>query len=662
VTRIAFVSRGIHPLGGGGIGVQVAGACAALTGVAEVTVVTSSTNKEGILELQRAHDPELPQGVRFAFVEEPEPGAFGSYYSFMHLYSARVYETLEEVYGGDGPDVIEFADFLGEALVTVQARRAVEPFLRNTAVCVRLHTSAEMCSILDGYVDDEFETRMVFAAERHALRYADYILPPAGEVLTTYERFYGADELATARVIRPIVPQSELAAEGDRHADPDTLRLLYMGRLERRKGVEDLIRAITGLRGDGWTLTLLGGDTNTAPLGVSMRDRLAMAAGEDPRIRFVDGLPRAEVGRLIHEHDVVVCPSRWECWPSVILEAFQANRPVLATPTGGMTEMVGETGAGWLTDGRSDTALSESIERLLENRDAVGGLIESGAPRRAYERLNDPDVFRSEYARLVPTRSPRTAASTPLVSVVIPYFKLDRYIEDTVRSVFEQDHPRLEVIVVNDGSFRPEDLVLAELASRYPIRVVTKENAGLGRARNVGIRNSNGRYVVPLDADNMIRPSFVSRCLEVLEEDSSVAFATTWSLYLDDVGDPLEDGKTGFQPIGNSSPAVLRDNVAGDATALIRRRVFDLGHWYSPDLTSYEDWQFYRELHMAGLYGRVIPKRLLLYRVRGGSMLREIGMPQVSRLFGEMEAQLRERRIEWESKSDSAFQPPTPTP
>jgi hypothetical protein len=393
-----------------------------------------------------------------------------------------------------------------------------------------------------------------------------------------------------------------------------------------------------------------------------MRDTLSMAAGDDPRFRFVDGVPRNEVGRLIHEHDVVVCPSRWECWPSVILEAFQANRPVLATPTGGMAEMVRETGAGWLTEGRGDGPLVDAIDRLVANRDAAARLIESNAPRRAYERLNDPDVFRSAYSGLSPAPAARKPKPTPLVSVVIPYFKLDGFIEDTLHSVFEQDHPRLEVVVVNDGSFRPEDMVLAELASRYPIRVLTKENAGLGRARNGGIRHSNGRYIVPLDADNMIEPSFVSRCLEVLQDDESVAFATTWSLYLDEHGKPLGDGRSGFQPFGNSSSAVLRDNVAGDATALIRRRVFDLGHWYSPDLTSYEDWQFYRELHVAGLYGRVIPKRLLLYRVRGGSMLREIGMPQVNRLFGEMEAQLRERQIEWESKSDSAFRPPTPTP
>ena len=94
-----------------------------------------------------------------------------------------------------------------------------------------------------------------------------------------------------------------------------------------------------------------------------------------------------------------------------------------------------------------------------------------------------------------------------------------------------------------------------------------------------------------------------------------------------------------------------RDQHRGDAAAVIRRRVFERGFWYSQDLTSYEDWQFYRELHAAGLHGHGIPERLLRYRVRGGSMLRDIGLPLEARLRCEMDAHLIERGIEWESRS-----------
>ncbi len=660
--RIALVSRELHPLGGGGIGVAVSGFASALAELGEVLVLVPSPVEDDYR--QRAADGRLPwpEDVRVEFVPEPKEGEFGSYYNFLHLYSARILERLRELYPDTGPDVIEFPDFLGEGLVTVQARRAHERFLRDTRVHVRLHTSAEICSVLDGFVDTDFESRQLLSAERQVLREADRILWPGGDVLGAYRRFYGSAELADAARVRGLI--APLPADTT-HAPPvpaaEELRLLYLGRLERRKGVQDLVRAASGIHRERWSLTLVGGDTDTAPLGMSMRDQLELTAAGDERVRFVDELPREELARLVADSHVLVCPSRWECWPSVVLEGLAAGRPVLGTPTGGLVEMLASADAGWLTAGVGDEPLARGIERLLEQPEQVDELIASGAPRRAYERLTDQDAFRAEYLEAAgredgaPERPrpspPDSRGSEPLVSVVIPYFRLDRFVEHTVESVFAQEHRRLEVIVVNDGSLREEDAVLAELATRFPIRVLTQRNAGLGRARNAGIAQSRGGYVLPLDADNMIRPGFIRRCLEVLEAEPDVAFVTTWSQYIDEEGRELEGLGAGYQPVGNRTPAVLDDNVAGDATAVIRRRVFDLGHWYSTDLTSYEDWHFYRELHRARLYGRAIPERLLLYRVRADSMIRDVGLEQHGRLYGEMTAHLREKEMEWASRS-----------
>jgi glycogen(starch) synthase len=306
-------------------------------------------------------------------------------------------------------------------------------------------------------------------------------------------------------------------------------------------------------------------------------------------------------------------------------------------------EMLAADGSGWLTGDVGEQALTSTVEELLARPEQVDELIASGAPRRAYAKLTDRAAFCAEYLEAAATRAdatggakPSVASRTdaqPLVSVVIPYFRLDRFITDTVRSVFEQEHRRVEVIVVNDGSTRPDDEILAELATRFPIRVLTQENAGLGRARNAGIAQSRGSYVLPLDADNMLRPSFIRRCLDILEREPDVAYATTWSQYVDEHGREWD----GID--------------AGDGTAVRRKRIFDLGHWYSPDLTSYEDWQLYRELHHARLYGRVIPERLLLYRVRQESMVREVGLREHGRLFGEMNAHLREKEMAWASRS-----------
>lgn len=660
--RIALVSRELHPIGGGGIGVAVAGFASALSEIAEVVVLTRSSLEEDYRELQAAGQLPWADDFQVEFVPEPNNGEYGSYYNFMHLYSSRVLDRLRELYPDGGPDVIEFPDFLGEGMVTVQARRAHARFLRNTQVQLRLHTTAEICSVLDGFVDEGFEARQLVTAERHALREADRILWPGGDVFETYRRFYGDAELAPASRVRGMIaPPPGDAPDAALPSAAEELRMLYLGRLERRKGVQDLVRALSTVRADGWSLTLAGGDTDTAPLGMSMREQLELTAAGDPRIRFVDQLPRQDVARLLAESHVLVCPSRWECWPSVVLEGLAAGRPALGTPTGGLVEMLAADGSGWLTGDIGEEGLTRTIEELLARPEQVDELIESGAPRRAYASLTDSAAFRAEYLESAgsradargdtrPSPAPRRDAQ-PLVSVVVPYFRLDRFIEDTVRSIFEQEHRRVEVIVVNDGSTRPDDEVLAELATRFPIRVLTQQNAGLGRARNAGIAQSRGPYVLPLDADNMLRPSFISRCLEILEREPDVAYATTWSRYVDEHGREQEGIDSGYQPIGNYSPAALSDNIAGDGTAVIRKRIFDLGYWYSPDLTSYEDWQFYRELHRARLYGRVIPERLLLYRVRQESMVREVGLREHGRLFGEMNAHLREKEMAWESRS-----------
>jgi glycogen(starch) synthase len=400
---------------------------------------------------------------------------------------------------------------------------------------------------------------------------------------------------------------------------------------------------------------LVGSDTATAPLQTSMREQLELAANADPRIEFREAVPREQLTDLILKHHVSVCPSRWECWPNAVLEALELDRPVLATPTGGLVEMLGDAQAGWLAGGCDATSLADALEGVLKAPDRVAELISSGSPHSVFQRLTDTDEVSQRYLALAENGARRGSlvrrrgSQAPLVSVVIPYFHLHRFVEDTLRSVFEQDHRPLEVILVNDGSFGPEDGVLKDLATAYPIRVLTQQNAGLGAARNAGIEQSLGRYVLPLDADNMLRPSFVSRCVELLEQDRSIAFATTWSRYIDAHGVELEG--MGYQPIGNETPLVLDGNVAGDAAAVIRKRLFDLGLRYSRDLTSFEDWQLYRELHCKGHYGRVIPERLLLYRVRADSMLREVGLQRTARLDGELRAMLQESQVEWEFKS-----------
>ena len=110
-----------------------------------------------------------------------------------------------------GPDLIEFCDYLAEGFVTVQARHTLDPWLARTLVCVRLHTTAEMCRVLDGHVRRRLRDGR--DPRRRALRPAPRRPPAVVAAATccgTYQRFYGAGALAPGERI----PDAFLARAG----------------------------------------------------------------------------------------------------------------------------------------------------------------------------------------------------------------------------------------------------------------------------------------------------------------------------------------------------------------------------------------------------------------------------------------------------------------
>jgi glycogen(starch) synthase len=326
------------------------------------------------------------------------------------------------------------------------------------------------------------------------------------------------------------------------------------------------------------------------------------------------------------------------------------NRPVLASPVGGLLDLARPGVSGLLAAEASAEALQVEIEKLLEDRAPLASMIQAGGPRRVFDELTDPGQLVERYRALASAARPRPARrrpEPPLVSIVVPYFKLERFVADTLESVAAQTHPAIETLLVVDGSLREEDGAVIEAAEAAGAQVITQVNSGLGPARNFGIAHSRGTYVLPLDADDVIAPELVERCVDVLEREPALDYVTTWVEYMRPDGTPLTDEDGGWMPYGNWTRLNERNNVAGTCTALFRRSLFDAGFAYSSDLTSYEDWLLYLELQDAGRHGGVVPERLFRYRVREESMMRQIGARSIGRIAGEVQALRRERAMRW---------------
>lgn len=110
----------------------------------------------------------------------------------------------------------------------------------------------------------------------------------------------------------------------------------------------------------------------------------------------------------------------------------------------------------------------------------------------------------------------------PLVSIIIPAFNVEHYIQEAVESALNQDYNNIEIIIVNDGSTDNTSKICMRLSSKdNRIRLVNKKNGGAASARNLGIRESNGDFIMFLDGDDFYSPHAVSLAVSLIEKDKS---------------------------------------------------------------------------------------------------------------------------------------------
>lgn len=110
----------------------------------------------------------------------------------------------------------------------------------------------------------------------------------------------------------------------------------------------------------------------------------------------------------------------------------------------------------------------------------------------------------------------------PLVSVVLPIYNVEKYLDRCIRSVVEQTYDNLEIILVDDGSPDGCPGMCDDWAARDSrIRVVHKKNAGLGFARNTGIEHATGEYICFFDSDDYIEPNTIELCVTNAVKESA---------------------------------------------------------------------------------------------------------------------------------------------
>ena len=112
------------------------------------------------------------------------------------------------------------------------------------------------------------------------------------------------------------------------------------------------------------------------------------------------------------------------------------------------------------------------------------------------------------------------------LSILIPAYNVEKYIRhnmDTILQIPESQKNKIEVIVIDDGSFDKTAEILDDYAQNYPyiIKVISKNNGGISEARNLGIENACGEYIWFVDADDYIEVNNISKMMDILERGES---------------------------------------------------------------------------------------------------------------------------------------------
>jgi glycosyltransferase involved in cell wall biosynthesis len=226
-------------------------------------------------------------------------------------------------------------------------------------------------------------------------------------------------------------------------------------------------------------------------------------------------------------------------------------------------------------------------------------------------------------------------AKQPLISVVIPAYNGEAFLEQAIQSAVEQTWPRTEVVVVDDGSTDRS----AEIAASYPVELVRQENRGVAAARNRGLEEARGDLLSFLDQDDMLRPEKLERQFEALQAQPEAGVSSCQMRIFLEPGCPVPDW---------IDPDLLGREVHSLqlGTILAWRRTFEqIGHFdESYRWGNDTDW-FMRSREAEVPIARV-SDALMLYRVHDQNESLRVGVPVLQDTLSAVHASVRRRRAD----------------
>ena len=203
----------------------------------------------------------------------------------------------------------------------------------------------------------------------------------------------------------------------------------------------------------------------------------------------------------------------------------------------------------------------------------------------------------------------------PKVSVIIPCYNQGQYIDEAVDSVLKQTYQDFEIIIINDGSTDEYTNKILKDYNKPKTKVIHTTNQGLASARNNGIKEANGEYILPLDADDKIGKEYLEEAIKIFDKISNVGIVYCKAELFEEVKGIWELPKYSLQQI------LLRNVIF--CSAFFKKIDWEKVGGYNPNiLYVWQDWDFWLSIIELEREVYRIDKILFYYRIRKSSMAR----------------------------------------
>ena len=542
------------------------------------------------------------------------------------------------------PEVIESQEYLGIAYYLLQFKYLLYDWCNDIPVVITMHSPSFLYMEYNHVPEYKYPNYWICEMERFCLQAANLLISPSQYMLEELKRKFHLNNSNIAVIPNPFFAKQDRF--GHTNSQSHNGEIVFYGKLTIQKGALYLMKYFKHLWDSGFSrpLYLVGGqDIVYHPEGRSMGDIIKKRYKKyiDQGLLKLEGrVEPKEMAQRLSTAEVVIIPSANDNLPYTVFEMMALGKILLVSKQGGQREVIENNTEGFIFDHDHPESFSVQLKKILDLSKEERKKISENAVRKVLSLYNPKEIYNrknKEIGKLLSLKSPQCAfpfirpgkdllaesgvsANKKLLSIIVTYYNMGTYIEETIQSILKSDYEQKEIVIINDGSTDPDSI---EKLNRYRqqknIKVIDSKNYGLGHARNLGAEMAEGEFLAFLDADDQVDPAYYSKAIKVFEQYSNVQFAGCWTQY-------FEHSEKVWPTFTPEPPLILYHNTV-NTSALVYRRTAFIKYGKNDTTMAFqglEDYDSVISLLETGNSGVILPEVLFKYRVRKDSMIRDI--------------------------------------